>query len=206
MANQNSVEIVFNWALIFHPIIHTSVVEEVWSIARLESTRIPKLLSKRFQIDPLMFQIHYANVVDLVVVIILSFESLISMHYCVRYGRLKFWWWNLFCSIHLMCDVICLAMPWSLISIECAMCWCAHFWVLVKMFLSVNEHSLFMDACVKKTKFRLLRTLLMRFAMPNPLPIVYLGLARAWLHEELHARIWLARARVWLRFTFQNLN
>lgn len=194
MANQKFCWIVCNWALIFLPITCTSILEDSWSIAKASIQLIPELLYKRLQIASHNFEFPCHIMIDLSMLSSLSFESCKSMLFWVRCGCLKFCAWFLIASIPCVHDVICLAMPWSLISIECAMCWCAHFWVLVKMFLSVDEHSLFMAACVKKTKFRFLRTLLMRFSMPNPLPVVYLGLAREWLHEELHACIWLARA------------
>ena len=125
MVKSNSVECKHDWASISLPINHTSIVEEHWSIARLESIKIQSCTSRGHKIDSLNSQLCYANVVDLVVVIILSFESLISMHYCVRYGRLKFWWWNLFCSIHLMCDDPCLINAWFMICDVYAMCTCA---------------------------------------------------------------------------------
>ena len=127
MATQKFCWIVCNRALIFLPNTCTSILVDTWSIAKAWFIKFQFCTSRGHKIDSLFSQNSYANVVDLVVVIMLSFKPSNSMHYLLSYGRLKFGWWMMICSIHLMYDAICLTNAWFLIHDVYATCTYAYF-------------------------------------------------------------------------------
>ena len=85
----------------------TSLLEEDWSIARPGTREVTRLLFKRFQIDLLISHFCYVIVIDLSLVITMSFEPRIFMHKWVSYMWLKSWWWFSFPSI-----CTCLLVSW----------------------------------------------------------------------------------------------
>lgn len=143
MVNSEFGEIVHNWAEFSSSNTCTSIIEEIGSITRLVARRIPDLHFKRSWLDLFISQ-NYCHVnIDLSMLINLSFEPLISMHYRLSNVDLKFHVQMLIASIFLVCVELALAMHISVIYDERSTWWCTQFGLLVKMFLSI--WSLFMS-------------------------------------------------------------
>lgn len=84
--------IVLNWTSRPLPINSTSLLEEDLIIARSEFVQIQSCSSRGHEIVSLISQFFYAILVDLFLVIMLSFDSLKSMQYSLRFDDLKFGW------------------------------------------------------------------------------------------------------------------
>jgi hypothetical protein len=101
-----------NWTSRPIPINSTSLLEDHLCIARPETREFQSCTSRGHEIVSLNSHFCYVNVVDHVVVVILSFDSLNSMPYSLSFDDLKFWWWIMICSIQLIHDVKCYFIAW----------------------------------------------------------------------------------------------
>lgn len=123
MANQQFCGIVHSWALIFLLFTFTSIVEEFSSITSPWIHPNPALFYKRLQISSPNLAFHYHNVIDLWLLVSLSFESCESVPNWVRNVNLKFGWWLLFHSIHACYHVVWWNCCWLLMlderSLQC---------------------------------------------------------------------------------------
>lgn len=141
MASSKSIGIKSNWASISPPIIHTSIIEKVWSITRHGQHEFQLLHFKRSPFESLISQIYHDIVVDLDLLTMLSFESWILVTYWLSYGRLKFHGWIFICSILWICDDPCLVASSFVTYMEYTIWWCVWFGVLEHLFLTVHEQS-----------------------------------------------------------------
>ena len=114
-----------NWTSRLHPYTYTSLLEHIGSIARPDSIEFESCSSRGHEIVSLISQFAHATLVDLIVVINLSFDSLKTMPYPLSFDRLKFHVEILFASTHMIHDAICLANTWFVLSIVCATWICA---------------------------------------------------------------------------------
>lgn len=79
-----------NWTTRPLPINSTSLLEDIWSIARPGFIEFQSCTSRGHKIVSLISQFYYAMLVDLCLVITLSFEPLKTMPYWVSFEELKF--------------------------------------------------------------------------------------------------------------------
>lgn len=107
MATQKFCWIVCNRASISLLFTCISIVEDHWSFAQPESSKFQSCTSRGLFFDFLNSLNCWYILVDLLMVMILHFESSDFVHNWVRSMRLKFWWWNLFPSIR-----VCLCVYW----------------------------------------------------------------------------------------------
>ena len=160
MANPNSGKIVCTWASSSLLINFTSIIEEILSTARLGQHQIRFCSPRGYRFDLSNSRNYYANVIDLWMLSIMSFESMNFVQNWVRTGCLKFWWWFFFHSIHACCDVFGWNACWFLLYDVRSTCCHAWFVILDMLIFSGNLKMkilkifiMFMTACVFPANF-----------------------------------------------------
>ena len=127
--------IVLNWTSRLLPINFTSLLEEDLSITRPGTCEFESCSPRGHKIVSLFSQFHYAKLVDLVCVSMLSFESLKTVHYSLSFDDLNFDVEFLICSIPSILDNPCLTNDWFMTYDVCTSCWYDCFQKLEKMFM-----------------------------------------------------------------------
>ena len=173
-----------NWTSRPLPINSTSLLEDHLSIARPDSIEFESCSSRGHEIVSLISQFAYVILVDLIVVINLSFESHKTMPYWVRFEGLKFGAWFLFCSIHMIYDVLGLTNSRFMMCIERPTHSCVWFPFLEKMFLKFMMMLLFVTCARRRWCLNLRPRFQSVFRYTNALPYVCTRVCYHWLHER----------------------